>query len=130
MSEQAFVWTQWAALVTQLTNQYPDAAARSLIDILNEPDAFKLQWQAQNGLPGAGDLYIAAMDAIYPVNQGMISSRKANRPEVRQVAVMHSTTVPVCYQAGCHDAYQINSCPAPCMRTCRCQSACTGSYSP
>lgn len=66
------VHMQWTSLMTQLTNQYPNAAARSLVDILNEPDAFKLQWQAQNGLPGVGDLYLAAMDAIYPVNQGEI----------------------------------------------------------
>lgn len=56
--------------MTQLTNQYPNAAAMCLCDLLNEPDAFKLQWSAQNGLPGVGDLYLAAMDAIYPVNPG------------------------------------------------------------
>ena len=56
--------------MTQLTHNSPNAAARSLIDILNEPDAFKLQWQAQNGLPALSDLYLAAMDAIYPVNSG------------------------------------------------------------
>lgn len=39
--------------MTQLTNKYPNAAARCLVDILNEPDAFKLQWQAQSGLPGS-----------------------------------------------------------------------------
>ena len=57
--------------MTQLTNKYPNAAAHSLVDILNEPDAFLLKWQAQNGLPGVGDLYLAAMDAIYPVNPGV-----------------------------------------------------------
>ena len=113
MSDEAFLWMQWAALMTQLTNQYPDAAARSLVDILNEPDAFKLQWQAQNGLPGAGDLYIAAMDAIYPVNPGMISYRKADRPEVRQVAIMHSTVVSFCYKAGCNDVYLFQFLPDP-----------------
>ena len=58
--------------MAQLTRQYPDAAARVFVDILNEPDSFQLQWQAQGvaGLPGAGDLYLAAMDAIYPVNNG------------------------------------------------------------
>jgi len=56
--------------MTQLTNTYPNAAAHSLVDILNEPDAWGLKWQAQNGLPGVGDLYLAAMDAIYPVNPG------------------------------------------------------------
>lgn len=58
--------------MAQLTSQYPDAAARVFVDILNEPDSFQLQWQAQDdaGLPGAGDLYLAAMDAIYPVNSG------------------------------------------------------------
>ena len=63
---------QWADLVAQLTARYPDAAARVLVDILNEPDSFQLQWQAQDGagLPGAGDLYLAAMDAVYAVNSG------------------------------------------------------------
>ena len=60
------------SLVTQLTNTYPNAASRCLLDLLNEPDAFKLQWQAQSGLPGVGDLYLRAMDAIYPVNQGIV----------------------------------------------------------
>ena len=63
---------QWADLVAQLTAKYPNAAARIFVDILNEPDSFQLQWQAQAdaGLPGAGDLYLAAMDAVYPVNNG------------------------------------------------------------
>ena len=65
--------------MSQLTEQYPDAAARVFVDILNEPDSFQLQWQAQDdvGLPGAGDLYLAAMDAIYPVNSGERSGSAA-----------------------------------------------------
>lgn len=73
--KEGFTFVQWVSLTTQLTQRYPNAAARCLIDILNEPDAFKLQWQPQNGLPGVADLYLSAMDAMYPVNNGDASCR-------------------------------------------------------
>ena len=70
--------------MAQLTQQYPDAAARVFVDILNEPDSFQLQWQAQDdaGLPGAGDLYLAAMDAIYPVNSGEQQRKSCTQPRL------------------------------------------------
>ena len=43
-----------------------------MVDILNEPDFGNLRWEASNGLPGVGDLYLQAMDAMYNVNPGLL----------------------------------------------------------
>ena len=43
-----------------------------MVDILNEPDFGNLRWEAANGLPGVGDLYLQAMDALYNVNSGLL----------------------------------------------------------
>lgn len=63
---------QWADLMTQLSVQYPDAAARVICDFLNEPDFGNLRWEAQpdQGLPGMKDLYLNAMDEIYNITTG------------------------------------------------------------
>lgn len=63
---------QWADLMTQLTVQYPDAAARVICDFLNEPDFGNLRWEAQpdQGLPGMKDLYLNAMDEVYNITEG------------------------------------------------------------
>lgn len=41
-----------------------------MYDILNEPDAFNVKFEPQNGRPGMRDLYFSAFDAIYAVNPG------------------------------------------------------------
>ena len=64
--------TQWSELVASLTKAYPEAAALCIADLLNEPDAFGVRWEAQGDKPGAGDLYLAAMDAVHAVNPGML----------------------------------------------------------
>jgi hypothetical protein len=56
----------WKNLAAALASQ-PELKGRLMIDILNEPDNFGLRWEAQPGKPGVKDLYLAAMDAIYPV---------------------------------------------------------------
>ncbi len=63
---------QWADLMTQLTVQYPDAAARVICDFLNEPDFGNLRWEAQpdQGLPGMKDMYLNAMDEVYNITSG------------------------------------------------------------
>lgn len=33
-------------------------------DIINEPDSMGMGWEPANGKPGAGELYIATMDAL------------------------------------------------------------------
>ena len=43
-----------------------------MADILNEPDFGNLRWEAYNGLPGLGDLYLQAMDALYAANPGLL----------------------------------------------------------
>lgn len=57
-------WTQFATSIAA----DPLMAAYTILEILNEPDVFELRWEAYNGLPGAGDLTLRAMDAIYAVN--------------------------------------------------------------
>ena len=47
-------------------------ANRVLYDVLNEPDAFGVRFEPQNGRPGMKDLYISSFDAIYAVNPGML----------------------------------------------------------
>ena len=63
---------QWADLMTQLSIQYPDAAARIICDFLNEPDFGNLRWEAQpdQGLPGMKDMYLNAMDEVYNITSG------------------------------------------------------------
>ena len=58
---------QWTDLMTQLSSTYPDATARCLVDVLNEPDYGNLRWEAQPNAPGMKDMYLNAWDAIYPV---------------------------------------------------------------
>ena len=69
---------QWADLMTQLTNTYPDAAARVICDVLNEPDFGNLRWEAQPsaGLPGMKDMYLNAWDEIYNITNGERICRK------------------------------------------------------
>jgi aryl-phospho-beta-D-glucosidase BglC (GH1 family) len=52
----------WKELVTALSAQ-PAAKDRLMIDILNEPDNFKIRWEQLQ------DLYLSAMDALYPINE-------------------------------------------------------------
>ena len=63
--------------MTQLSVQYPDAAARCICDFLNEPDFGNLRWEAQpgQGLPGMKDMYLNAMDAVYNVTSSMYLER-------------------------------------------------------
>ena len=48
------------------------AQARTMVDILNEPDWMNLRWEASDGKPGAVHLYLQAMDALYSVNPGLL----------------------------------------------------------
>lgn len=43
---------------------------RVFYDVLNEPDAFGVRFEPQNGRPGMKDLYFTAFDAIYSINPG------------------------------------------------------------
>ncbi|KAL3142124.1 hypothetical protein ABBQ32_004742 [Trebouxia sp. C0010 RCD-2024] len=62
-------WIQWWPDLVNRISQDPVASQKIMIDMLNEPDCQYLQWQAANG---AGDLYLAAMDAIYKVNPDVL----------------------------------------------------------
>ena len=63
-------WTRIAKAV----NTDSAVANRVFYDILNEPDAFGLRWEAANGNPAMKDLYFAAWDAIHAVNPGMLQT--------------------------------------------------------
>lgn len=67
---------QWLDLMTQLSTKYPDATARVICDVLNEPDFGNLRFEAQPdaGLPGLKDLYLDVMDLIYPVASSAFSA--------------------------------------------------------
>ena len=72
-TQQPTLWVErWTDLATRLTKQYPRAASMSLIDILNEPDAWGVGWTPANGKPGYGDMALTIMDALYRVNPGFL----------------------------------------------------------
>jgi aryl-phospho-beta-D-glucosidase BglC (GH1 family) len=61
-------WVQdWVKLVTAIS-QDPVSRKMLMIDILNEPDNFGIRWEASGGHPALKDLYLSAMDALYPIN--------------------------------------------------------------
>lgn len=66
----------WKQLAQAIAND-PISSRYTILDILNEPDAKSLRWEAANGLPGAGDLYLQAMDAIYSVNPSQLMAIEA-----------------------------------------------------
>lgn len=57
----------WKDLVGRIS-QDPLSKKMLMIDILNEPDQFGIRWEASAQAPGLKDLYISAMDALYPIN--------------------------------------------------------------
>lgn len=61
----------WKQLATSIAAD-PVASNYVMFDILNEPDSKGLRWEAANGKPGVGDLYLRAMDAINSVNSNAI----------------------------------------------------------
>ncbi|BDA48966.1 probable major extracellular endoglucanase at N-terminal half [Coccomyxa sp. Obi] len=61
-------WVQsWTTVVTAITTNSV-AAPRIIISPLGNPDARGLKWQAINGTPGLANIYMAAMDALNPIN--------------------------------------------------------------
>lgn len=62
---------QWVQYWVQLVNAISqDSISREklMIDLLNEPDNYGIRWEASGNLPALKDLYLSAMDAIYPIN--------------------------------------------------------------
>lgn len=57
----------WKQLATGITAD-PIASSYTMYDILNEPDSKDLRWEASDGKPGVGDLYLRGMDAIHDIN--------------------------------------------------------------
>lgn len=65
-------WLQyWVNLVTAIS-QDPVSRDKLMIDILNEPDGFGIRWEASGGKPALKDLYLSVMDAVYPINPGIL----------------------------------------------------------
>lgn len=57
--------SQWKDLVAKIS-QDPVSKNRLMIDILNEPDEKGIRWETLT------ELYIAVMDAVYPINSGVL----------------------------------------------------------
>ena len=55
----------WEKLVKDLKAN-PTVSGKLLIDLINEPDAYNIRWEAANGNPGLTDLYLRALDRLYP----------------------------------------------------------------
>lgn len=101
VSKNMYCGVQWPDLVQRLGTSYPDAINSCMIDMLNEPDCWGLTWEAHDGYPSAGDLYLAAMDAIYAVNSGL------SRPSPLRYSVMsHVPMARMPRRSGCHLSWQ------------------------
>eukprot|EP00891_Asterochloris_glomerata_P009180 jgi/Astpho2/9180/fgenesh1_pg.00137_%23_8_t len=63
-------WLQSWRWLMQGINQDPVLRLRIVIDPLNEPDSYTIRWEANATLhlPGASDLYLSVMDALYAIN--------------------------------------------------------------
>ncbi|EIE18857.1 hypothetical protein COCSUDRAFT_59785 [Coccomyxa subellipsoidea C-169] len=61
-------WVQsWTRLVSTVTKNAV-AAPRIVISPLGNPDTHGLKWQAAGGAPGLANIYMAALDALNPIN--------------------------------------------------------------
>ena len=60
-------WAKYWQRLAGSIAQDPISAPWTILEILNEPDSKSLRWEAYNGLPGAGDLTLNAMQMIYDV---------------------------------------------------------------
>ena len=89
--------------MTQLSATYPDATARVICDVLNEPDFGNLRWEAQpnQGLPGMTDLYLNAFDKIYPIASGA---------HVALTIYLHYSSGPLCSQKRTGQARMVHDC--------------------
>lgn len=60
-------WVQyWVNLVTAIAKD-PVSSKMLMIDLLNEPDSKGIRWEVSGSLPALTDLYLSAMDALYPI---------------------------------------------------------------
>ena len=63
-----FVATQGWTNIMNAVAADPWASAYTIFDILNEPDAQGLCWQARNGAMAMGDMYHNIMNIGYQIN--------------------------------------------------------------
>ena len=60
-------WAKYWQMLAGSVAADPISAPWTMFEILNEPDSKNLRWEPYNGLPGAGDLTLNAMQMIYDV---------------------------------------------------------------
>ena len=58
--------------IARAVNSDPVVARRCFYDVLNEPDAFGVRFEAREGRPAMKDLYLQVFDAIYAINPGVL----------------------------------------------------------
>lgn len=61
----------WVQLVTAISSD-PISKSMLMLDLLNEPDNFGVRWEASGNTPALTDLYLSAMDALYPINNELL----------------------------------------------------------
>jgi aryl-phospho-beta-D-glucosidase BglC (GH1 family) len=65
-------WTSlWAKLMNH-PNYKTHIKGRIILDLLNEPDSMGISWNPKNGKPGATELYLAAIDALYKMDSSTL----------------------------------------------------------
>ena len=66
--EDPHQWVEnWSQLLEALVDQDPITRSRLALDLLNEPDNSGVKWPHQDDGRGLQDLYLSAMDALYPI---------------------------------------------------------------
>lgn len=71
---------------------------RIVIDPLNEPDSYTIRWEANATLhlPGASDLYLSVMDALYAINPATLFMIQVRLTMRQGLAYLLTQSVPAC----------------------------------
>ncbi len=62
---------KWTRLISAVLAD-PASKEKAIAGLLNDPDFLKVRWEETNGLPALKDLYLSAMDALYPLHPGLL----------------------------------------------------------
>ncbi len=71
----------------RVLDQYPTIRQRLIINVMNEPDTYNINWEynPEYRLPGARELYFAAWDAIYDINPNVLFFAQASTADLENM---------------------------------------------